>query len=468
MRQCWISLTREFLRLSWVRVMTPIAPTIVLTFLITPALAQLSAAPPIEPPQPLPYLSQHQTLGTVTCASSLCHGSIKRWKDSNVLQNEYVTWSRTDKHAKAYNKLLNAQSQKIARNLGLKEAAHESKICLDCHAHSIPVERQGERFKSTDGITCEACHGPAELWVKSHVEPNASHARNIENGLYPTSDAASRAKLCLACHFGNKDKLVTHRLMGAGHPRMSFELDTFTEIAPKHFVVDKDYSERKRVWEGAKVWAIGQAYAVTDSMDILVDEKQGRDGLFPELVLFDCHACHHPMSEGRWKPKTAFGPSVAPGLVRLNDSNMLMLRAVAFALDANAGERISNQTRKLHRAVAGEGDARVEAMALKKVAADLVPLISERTLDINTIRAIALRLVDDGLSGYYSDYAAAEQAAMAISSVGSFLGKQGGLRNTANFNDNLRKLNISLANDERYKPQEFIARLRDVRATLVR
>jgi len=118
--------------------------------------------------------------------------------------------------------------------------------------------------------------------------------------------------------------------------------------------------------------------------------------------------------------------------------------------------------------VAGEGDARVEAMALKKVAVDLIPLISERTLDINTIRAIALRLVDDGLSGYYSDYAAAEQAAMAISSVGSFLGKQGGLRNTANFNDNLRKLNISLANDERYKPQEFIARLRDVRATLVR
>jgi hypothetical protein len=439
-----------------------------LVILASPALAQLGAAPPIMGPQPLPYQSPHQTQGTVTCASSLCHGSIKRWKDSNVLQNEYVTWSRTDKHAKAYNKLLNAQSQKIARNLGLKQPAHESKICLDCHAHSVPIDRHGERFKPTDGITCEACHGPAEKWIKTHVEPNASHDRNVENGLYPTSDAASRAKMCLACHFGNKDKLVTHRIMGAGHPRMSFELDTFTEIAPKHFVVDKDYSERKRVWEGAKVWAIGQAYAVTDSMDILVDEKQGRDGLFPELVLFDCHACHHPMSEGRWKPKTAFGPSVSPGLVRLNDSNMLMLRALAFSLDTNAGERISNQTRKLHRAVAGEGDARVEAMALKKVASDLVPLISERNLDINIIRAIALRLVDDGLSGYYSDYAAAEQAAMAISSVGSFLAKQGGMRNTAGFNESLRKLNVSLANDERYKPQEFMARLRDVRATLAK
>jgi hypothetical protein len=98
----------------------------------------------------------------------------------------------------------------------------------------------------------------------------------------------------------------------------------------------------------------------------------------------------------------------------------------------------------------------------------LVPLISERNLDINIIRAIALRLVDDGLSGYYSDYAAAEQAAMAISSVGSFLAKQGGIRSTAGFNESLRKLNVSLANDERYKPQEFMVRLRDVRATLAK
>ncbi|MCY7387568.1 MAG: cytochrome c family protein, partial [Burkholderiales bacterium] len=251
--------------------------------------------------QPLPYQSPHQTLGTVTCASSLCHGSVKLWKDSTVLQNEYLTWSRTDKHARAYNVLLNERSQRIAKNLGLKQPAHEAKICLDCHAHVIPEARRGERFKITDGITCEACHGPAEKWVKTHVEPDnapaAQHEKNIENGMYSTSDAVSRAKLCMSCHYGNKDKLVTHRIMGAGHPRMSFELDTFTEIAPKHFVVDKDYSERKKVWDGAKTWAIGQALAVSETMTILADPKRGRDGVFPELVLFDCHACHHPMAE---------------------------------------------------------------------------------------------------------------------------------------------------------------------------
>ena len=429
--------------------------------LVAPLAAMQSRA------QPLPYQSPHQTLGTVTCASSLCHGSVKLWKDSTVLQNEYLTWSRTDKHARAYNVLLNERSQRIAKNLGLKQPAHEAKICLDCHAHVIPEERRGERFKITDGITCEGCHGPAQKWIKTHVEPDnagaAQHAKNIEDGMYPTSDAVSRAKLCMSCHYGNKDKLVTHRIMGAGHPRMSFELDTFTEIAPKHFVVDKDYSERKKVWDGAKTWAIGQALAVSETMTILADPKRGRDGVFPELVLFDCHACHHPMAENRWSPKTAFGPSISPGLVRLNDSSMLMLRAITRALDPKLGDRVTAQTQKLHRAIAGEGDAFVEAAALKKLAEETVPVISGAAFSSQTMTAVLSRLIEDGIQGAYSDYSAAEQATLAIGSVGAFLAKQGALAAPQKFNTSLKKLTLSLAKDEQYKPREFETLLKELR-----
>ena len=417
--------------------------------------------------QPLPYQSPHETLGTVTCASSLCHGSIKLWKDSNVLQNEYLTWSRIDKHARAYNVLLNERSQRIARNLNLKQPAHESKVCLDCHAHVVPVERRGERFKITDGVTCESCHGPAQKWVKTHVEPDnpamVQHAKNIEDGMYETSDAVSRAKLCMSCHYGNQDKLVTHRIMGAGHPRMSFELDTFTEIAPKHFVIDKDYSERKKVWDGAKTWAIGQALAVSETMTILADPKRGRDGVFPELVLFDCHACHHPMSENRWKPKTAFGASISPGLVRLNDSSMLMLRAITRAINPDLGDRVVAQTQKLHRAIAGEGDAFAEAAALKKLAQETVPVMAGTTFSNQTMTAVLSRLIEDGVQGTYSDYAAAEQATLAIGSVGAYLAKQGALSSPQKFNASLKKLTASLAKDEQYKPREFEALLKDLR-----
>src|SRR5262245_65747925 len=85
----------------------------------------------------LPYPAPGKHLGVVNCASSLCHGSVTPWKGSNVLQTEYVTWSRVDKHAsKAYSVLFEERSQRIARNLGLKEPAQNAKLCLDCHTHN--------------------------------------------------------------------------------------------------------------------------------------------------------------------------------------------------------------------------------------------------------------------------------------------------------------------------------------------
>ena len=427
------------------------------------ALASASSLPNAWAETPLPYHSKDKTVGTVNCASSTCHGSIKSWKDSNVLQNEYITWSRVDKHSRAYNILLNERSRRIAKNLGLTQPAHESKICLDCHAHFVPVDRRGDRFKMSDGVTCEACHGPAERWIKSHVEPEATHARNLENGLFPTSDTIERAKLCLGCHFGNADKFVTHRIMGAGHPRMSFELETFSMIEPAHFRIDKDYQDRKKVWDGVKVWAVGQALAVSEIMDIVADPKRGRDGLFPELVLFDCHACHHPMSDLRWKPKTAFGTSPGPGVARMNDANMLMLRAIARQVDRELGERVSEQVSKLHRAVAGQGDPMVEAVALKRLSRDVAARIEAYNFSEAALRGIALGLIDEGLAGNYNDYAGAEQAVMAIGSVVNFMHKRGLVKSATAVNGGLAKLQATLANDEHYKAADFQARLKDFR-----
>src|ERR1043165_8412954 len=227
---------------------------------VVSVLSVVSVFPGVAAAQPLlPYQVQAKHLGVVNCASSLCHGSISPWKDSNILQNEYVTWSRVDKHStKAYQVLLTERSQKIAKNLGLKEPAHQAKICLDCHAENPPLALRGERFRVVEGIGCESCHGPAEHWIDTHVQSGATHADNVAHGLYPTNEPLAQARLCLSCHFGNKDKFVTHRMMGAGHPRMSFELDTFSATEPAHFVIDADWQKRKGTWDSARVWAIGQ------------------------------------------------------------------------------------------------------------------------------------------------------------------------------------------------------------------
>jgi hypothetical protein len=411
----------------------------------------------------LPYQSADKSVGVVNCANSICHGSIQPVKDSNVLQTEYVTWSRVDKHARAYKVLFDERSLRIARNLGLAKPPSQEKLCLDCHAHNVPAAQRGERFKPDDGVSCEGCHGPAGRWLESHVQSGATHADNLKAGLYPTDDPVARARLCLSCHFGNADRFVTHRIMGAGHPRMSFELDTFTVVEPAHFKPDSDWEKRKRMWDGVKVWAIGQALVVSETMDVLADPKRGRDGLFPELVLFDCHACHHPMSAARWAPRV---PGLGPGAVRLNDSSMLMVRQIARVVDPPLGARIAETMNRLQQAAVRGGDAVGEARALQGQMAELVAVLDKRPIGEAEMRGVLAGLIDDGLNGQYRDYAGAEQATMAIGSVANFMYQRGVLKSARDVNGGLAQLQAAVANDERYSPAQFQAALRGFRSAV--
>jgi len=429
--------------------------------------APARAAPTTPAPAPaLPYHSADMTLGTVNCANSMCHGAIQSWADSKVLQNEYVTWSRLDKHTRAYQVLENDRSKRIAKNMGLSAPPNQSAICLDCHAHNVPADHRDPRFKVSDGIACEACHGPAERWIKTHVEPNAQHEQNIANGMYPVDQPVERARLCLSCHFGNNDKLVTHRMMGAGHPRLSFELETFSMIQPAHFRMDKATNGETLRWNGVRVWAIGQALAVSQTMSILLDAKRGHDGIFPELVLFDCHACHHPMSELRWRPHTEFGLRQGPGVARLNDSNLLMMRVLARQIDERLGERVTEQAAKLQAASEGQGDVATEARATRDLAEDVARRIDTMELSPALMRALAVAVADEGLSGNYADYAGAEQALMAISSIVDFSNRQHMLASPALVAAKLNTLNALLRDDEHFKPAEFQSQLRELRALL--
>ncbi len=433
-----------------------------------PAYAQAPAAAPAAAPAKtadsvLPYKSAEQSVGVVNCANSLCHGSVQPFKDSNILQTEYVTWSRVDKHARAFTVLGNEQSQRIARNLGIGDPK-QAKVCLDCHAHNIPVAQRGERFRPDDGVSCEACHGPAGKWLAAHVEDGATHAKNLDAGLYDTADPVARAKLCLSCHFGNADRFVTHRLMGAGHPRMTFELDTFTVVAPAHFKVDADWEKRKRLWDGVKVWAIGQAIAVSETMSVLTDPKRSHDGLFPELVLFDCHACHHPMSDKRWAPRVA---GLGPGVVRINDSSMLMVRAIARVVDPAFGARTGETMNQLQLAAGGRGgDTAAAARTVQGQMTDLIGRLEQKNFGDADMRAVLAALIDEGLNGQYRDYAGAEQATMAIGSVANFMYQRGMLRSAGSINAGLAQLQAAVGNDERYRPDQFVAALRSFRSSV--
>lgn len=422
------------------------------------ALLQVSAA---YGAAVLPQYSHDKTLGVGSCASSLCHGAVETWRDSNVFQNEYVTWSRSDKHARAYAVLLNDKSKAIAKKLALPKPAHESDLCLDCHTHNPKPAQRTQGFQIADGIACESCHGPADRWVKSHVEPGATHANNVARGMYPTEDDVSRARLCLSCHLGTKDKFVTHKIMSAGHPRMSFELDTFTQIGPAHFRIDADWQRRKGSWNEVRAWAIGQAVASQELLALLQGPR-GRDGLFPELVLFDCHSCHHPMADVR---NTAARVGAGPGFVRLNDANLLMLRQIARRVVPADAAVFAQHVERLHKSVASGSDALAQARVVEQLIAAMIPKISSHKFSGEDLKAVMLGLIDDGLTGQYSDYQGAEQAVMAMQSVADLLGRQNLMR-TQPLKPTIKRLLATVSQDENYQPAAFTKVLRELKTNV--
>lgn len=360
----------------------------------------------------LPLLGSSVHNGPKTCVGAPCHGH-KSPQDEAVWLNEGNIWRREDLHSRAYDVLLNKRSQRIAANLGLPVPAHEAKICLDCHSDNVAPEHRGEQFKLSEGIGCEACHGGSERWIKSHSSGSA-HSDNLARGMFPTDDPRERATLCLSCHFGDETRFVDHRLMGAGHPRQSFELHVFSQVMPAHYEIDDDYRQRgKKTPSGIQVWGIGQAQAVTQILQVLLDEDLSHHGVWPEFVLFDCHACHHPLSDERWRPR----PSIAlgPGLARLNDANFLMLRHTIELISPAEAQQFQLEVRALHRAVSegDEGD-QVIARRLLRTVQSIAQQIEEWEVDSKTAIALLESILEEGLSGEYIDYAAAEQAAMAL------------------------------------------------------
>jgi hypothetical protein len=407
----------------------------------------------------------HRHMGVASCASSVCHGASQRSERSRIWQNEFAIWQENDPHSRAYSTLLSAESQAMARKLGIGPA-HEAKICLDCHSDNVPSAMRGERFQLSDGVGCEACHGGSERWLSSHAEADVPHADNLALGMYPTADPVRRAELCLSCHMGSRDRMITHRIMGAGHPRLSFELDTFTWMNP-HYEVDDDYVARKGEVNGIRDWGVGQGVAAANLLDILIDERHGTDGLFPELVLFDCHACHRPMSGQRWTPRP--GTGLAPGVVRLNDANLVMFRHVLSAVDEGARQRLLEQTRALHAATTRDRAATVAAArTLKASIQEWLPRVASHPFGRDTLGRLLDSIVADGDRGEYADFAGAEQAAMAVSSLLAAFESLAALDESQvqRLQGRLDGLYKTLEDEDGYSMQRFVGALREVRAAV--
>ncbi|MEM9301279.1 MAG: multiheme c-type cytochrome [Pseudomonadota bacterium] len=414
---------------------------------------------------PLPTAAEHKHMGVATCASSTCHGSVQPFRDSNVMQNEFAVWQNEDPHAGAYKILEDPQSERIAKNLGIGDPT-EADMCLDCHADNVPAEKRGEKFQLSDGVGCEGCHGGSEQWLSSHASGTATHEENLDLGLYPTEDPVARGKLCLSCHLGNKDQMITHRIMGAGHPRLAFELDNFTWMFA-HFEVDDDYIARKGDIDGARDWGVGQGVAALTQLETLLDDDSGWSGIFPELVLFDCHACHNTMFPAKWVPRRSTG--LGPGVVRYNDANLLMFRHVVASVDQDLASTLQQQTRDLHRATGrGRGETEAAARALVGTVDNALNQLRSKQFDGSTLQAIFASLVRDGERGEFRDYATAEQAALAVDTVLLAFESSGviGAEEYERLRTQAEGLYNATENEDAYQQGRFVSALKSLNAAM--
>lgn len=404
---------------------------------------------------PLPETGANPHEGVATCATSVCHGKVSEDPDSPVWLNEYRIWLRQDYHSRAYRTLQTAQSEAIARKLGLPSAAG-ARICLDCHADNVPSEARGRRFQISDGVGCEACHGGAGQWLESHAEAGTRHADNLAKGMYPTEQPLERARLCLSCHLGTKDKFATHRIMGAGHPRLAFELETFTVNQPAHYDVDADYARRKPAIGSVNMWLAGLAVSSLRTLELLQGEWFTEKTLVPELSFYQCHACHHPMDDLRWQPEGGEA-ALPPGAVRLNDASLLVLTEVLDILGNGPAGELRSGLSQLHRASLDSRSAVVSrAQALHRLLQPVAEQVSGGNYDPATLRRLRSGLLERAAAGRFRHFTAAEQVFLAVETLTIVLEDAGQLESL------LDAWFKSVEDENSFVPQQFAVRAKQV------
>jgi Cytochrome c554 and c-prime len=448
-RQTAVTILYAVVAAAWLAVMGPAnAASVVAT----------AAAVPIV----IPAQGSNKHMGVSSCASSVCHGSVTPSKSYDVLLNEYVTWSHEDSHSRAFNVLRSLKSREIGAKLGIGDPS-TAKECLDCHTDNVPAPQRGEKFSLTDGVGCEACHGGSEYWLATHTSKRATYKENVSRGMYPTADLRPRADLCLSCHYGGADKFATHRMMAAGHPRLSFEMDTFLALQPPHYRVDENYKRRKPTYSSTQNWSYGQLAAALREMDALQGPRINNGRAFPELALFNCYGCHmSSMRRTDWSHRL-LESGAEPGSVPISDGHLTMAWIVARELNPQEAPNLLRLSRSLLAASASERVQIVDRS--REVSLDLRRLSDQaatRNWKPAEERQLLKTLVAVGTSGEFHDYVGAEQAVMGIDGLLIELGL------ADRFKKRIDELYRLTQNDEAFAPEQFVASLQELQTELDR
>lgn len=434
-----------------------------------PVLAAIGAvgfalAGTLAPTSELQAQSSYDYTGVASCAGSTCHGR-SEGNGAVVRQDEIATWQSpsgvSGAHSRAYSVLGSRRGRQIGESMGIGDPRNAEQ-CLGCHATYAPAGERGPKFRIDDGVSCESCHGPAASWLATHYEVNGTHANNVRNGLVPLEQPQTRAKVCLDCHYGSTDtgQFVTHEMMAAGHPRITFELDLFSSFQ-QHHDVDDDYVRRKGRADSVQLWAVGQAEAVARATDLFARPEYGTEGVFPQFYFYDCHSCHRPITDGadrRLTFETNPGRPITFGQPPFNDENIIMLDAVAQVLVPGRADAFRSASRNFHDAMdTGRAESQRAAVALREEAQALSNALAARASGNNDAFRVIEQIGSRATAPRFTDYAGSVQSVMAIDTLLNAMVRNGRVTvgAAAGIRADLNRAYAAVASPDSYSPGNF-------------
>lgn len=271
-------------------------------------------------------------LGNASCATSTCHGGpIRDRADWNSSQSIFEVY---DPHARAALVLATPESRQMITLLDPATAQSPERFeqvmrtrCNGCHLPGqadgverdlrldalqlvMPSTGRTEQVSASpqvsqllEGVSCEACHGPASGWLQAHLSDDWT----IENGMRENRNYIARLEGCVRCHVGSRRedgviRDVNHDLIAAGHPALRFEPWSALRRLPQHGNWQRSADGLPEIDGEAHLrrFLVGRAVALRAAVRLTAERLDDATTnlprtVWPELAEYDCFACHHSL-----------------------------------------------------------------------------------------------------------------------------------------------------------------------------
>jgi hypothetical protein len=324
--------------------------------------------------------------GESRCGNPTCHGAglptneaqKKNWKPWKSARSQWLN-RNIDHHSRAYATLETSEAKAIAGYMGIDATASEK--CLVCHAPAAVADPKDSRHQRKDGVSCEHCHGPSELWLKPHVEKDwkEKKAQFAGRGFYDNANFKLRAEKCASCHVE-----IDHEIIAGGHPPLQFELVAYAQIM-KHWD-DQDKLPPGTFSPDPTLWSIGQVVGLRRAAQMIA--RRAGDANYQSIKKFshfedkNCYQCHHKLVEDA---------------VRQAQGHYDMVDVVMASLFSGQREELAGLWNELASGVRSSAEqAQQRATALEQWLAPFEQRIAERSVDREMTKKFLERITSSG------------------------------------------------------------------------